>query len=537
MKKILFIFILFLVGCGSKSSTTPETVVGLSTPAGADLISDNSSSSANLGALNYYAAFNDAGTDYTKDTARSYLYVDKASDAMEIVDIILCIINKTAQSQIPNDKYLAVLNSNSCGNSNSNTPFIVNMTMETTRASNSQPQNSKIMYTYGDSSIRIDSVVNKEPTTTNPYGELTVSFSDATTTNDGTYEDGSLKISQNGANTNLEFIYQQDSRINGNTDWGSTPYDDEYYYDYLDSYISSDGSVGAKVGYVDIIDASKKLTYKLNWNATHIAQYDYDTNDALTASSCKSRTSFSEQVTNYNLYDTDGERIDITTSVYGFYTDSSNVTQRAYISKRYGWFSGGETGSSRPTTITTRDGTQLSISYDSGDSGNYDSDNDGTFATITGVTLSDPIRFNSGTIAANNVVYNDSTSSSTPYNYQWLSFTGNYFYGGPWVTVNGKYIRKLNIKDGTQITDNLGVNYILKQMSIQKTPLAVASSNCSTLTANAVDNESNITSSDLLLIKMCIKLCINENLNPLPKREKSHMCIKCVLRKPTTYAF
>ena len=31
-------------------------------------------------------------------------------------------------------------------------------------------------------------------------------------------------------------------------------------------------------------------------------------------------------------------------------------------------------------------------------------------------------------------------------------------------------------------------------MNIQKTPLAAASSNCSTLTANAVDNESNITS-------------------------------------------
>jgi hypothetical protein len=63
-----------------------------------------------------------------------------------------------------------------------------------------------------------------------------------------------------------------------------------------------------------------------------------------------------------------------------------------------------------------------------------------------------------------------------------------------WVTVDSKYIRKLNIKDGTQITDNLGVNYILKQMVIKKTPLTADSSNCSTLTANAVDNESNITS-------------------------------------------
>ena len=66
------------------------------------------------------------------------------------------------------------------------------MTMETSRTSNSQPQNSKIMYTKDDASIRIDSAVNKEPSTTNPYGELTVSFSDGTTSST-TYDDGSLK--------------------------------------------------------------------------------------------------------------------------------------------------------------------------------------------------------------------------------------------------------------------------------------------------------------------------------------------------------
>ena len=223
--KLLFlatisIALINLTGCKKESSTpaAAETVVGLTIPAGVDLISVNSSSSANLGALNYYAAFNDAGTDYTKDKARSYIWVDEASESMRIVDIILCIINKTAQSQIPNDKYLAVLNVNLCSNSNSNTPNIINMTMETTRANNSQPQNSKIMYIEDDDSIRIDTVVNKEPTTSNPYGELTVAFSDGTTSST-TYDDGSLKISQDGSKTNLEFIYKLDYRSNGNTDW------------------------------------------------------------------------------------------------------------------------------------------------------------------------------------------------------------------------------------------------------------------------------------------------------------------------------
>jgi hypothetical protein len=180
--------------------------------------------------------------------------------------------------------------------------------------------------------------------------------------------------------------------------------------------------------------------------------------------------------------------------VYGHYTDANNVSQRVWINKRGAWFSGGETGANRPTTITTRDGTQLSISYDAGDTANWDTDNDGTFATIVGMTFDDPIRFNSGTIAGDKVVYNDGTAAGTAYDYQWMGYSNNYLGGIPRVTVDGKRIRKFNIKDGTLITDNNGVNYILKQKTIRKTPVTVDASNCSNLTANAVDNESNITS-------------------------------------------
>ena len=73
---------LSLTGCGgggsSSSSSTSETVTGLSTPAGAELITDNSSSSSNLASLNY-AAFTDAGTDYSTDEVRKYIYNERAS--------------------------------------------------------------------------------------------------------------------------------------------------------------------------------------------------------------------------------------------------------------------------------------------------------------------------------------------------------------------------------------------------------------------------------------------------------------------------
>jgi hypothetical protein len=72
--KLLKLFTLLismsLAGCGGGSSTS-ETVTGLSTPAGVELITDNSSSSSNLASLNY-AAFTDVGTDYSTDKVQAY---------------------------------------------------------------------------------------------------------------------------------------------------------------------------------------------------------------------------------------------------------------------------------------------------------------------------------------------------------------------------------------------------------------------------------------------------------------------------------
>ncbi len=495
---IILLSVIFLTGCGGfRDSSTSETITGLSTPEGSELITDNSTSSANLGLLNY-AAFTDADTDYSNDKVRKYMYHEKANDLMESVDTYLCILNKTAQQTIVNGEYLAVLDVRICTDSTSETPFMVNMTIDASRASNTANQISKGLYEFKRDdgvlgAVRFDTVVTTEPTDDKPYGELTTDYSFISPTNIS--DSGSLIISSTDNKTNLEYINTQDYRNDSTYDNVSTPYHEQNHLSYIDSYISSDGSSGlAKVGYVDNSDSTKKLTYKLNWNATHVAQYDYDTNDVLTASSCTSRSSFTEQASRYKLYDTDGKRIDITISVYGHYTDANNESQRAWISKRHAWFSGDETGANRPTTITTRDGTQLSISYDAGDTANWDTDNDGTFATIVGMTFDDPIRFNSGTIAGDKVVYNDGTAAGTAYDYQWLGYSGSYLWGIPWVTVDGKSIRKLNIKDGTLITDNNGVNYIIKQKTIKKTPATVDASNCSNLTANAVDNESNITS-------------------------------------------
>jgi hypothetical protein len=433
---------------------------------------------------------------------------------MRTVDIVLCILNKSAQSTLVNSKYLAVLDVNLCNKSGHDEPFMANMTIDTSRASNASSQISKVMYEFQSNGsplrVRADGVVKKEPTLSSPYGELEFNYAHIDV-NAGDVIHGSLVITDIGNVVSIELTKEIDCR-NGSEGCGylednaSTPYNDINHRSYVDASVASDGASGmAKVGYVDRSDPNKQLTYLLNWNNDFIAQYDYDTNNQLLQSTCKSRSSYMDSVINYLLYNLDGSAVDITTSVYGHYTDTNNVKQQIYVSRRNAWFEGGETGANRPTSMTTTDGTALSISYDDGDSStsSYDTDNDGVFATVTGITLTDPIRFTNAVIPGSNVVYNDGTTQGTNYTPSYLGSDGKRSWGIPSVTVSGNSIRKLNINNGTQLTDMNGVSYILKQDFILKYPSVVSISNCSSLTAEEVNAETNIsakTSADITAI-------------------------------------
>ena len=510
--KNLFVatLMLTLYGCGGGSdggsAAESNTVLGLSSPASADLITDNSSMVSSLAsniASGYASSYSDIGTDYTNAEARSQVYIGQAGRPMEGVNAILCILNKTSQSTIVNGNYLAVLDLSLCNNSDSYEPSMAKMTIDTSRTNNTSNQVSKLLYEFQSHVVRVDAVVEKEPTRTEPYGQLSLNWAGISPSSTD-IDIGSIRVANAENKVKIEFVAELDRRSISDYNSPSTPYHDGNALRYIDAHTSLDGSSGmAKVSYVDRTDSSKKLTYLLNWNSGFIAQYDYDTNDVILQTTCKSRTSYLNSVTNYELFTTSGSKVDLTTHIYGNYLDASNNKKNIYVSKRNAWFEGGETGSNRPSSITTSDGTMLSVSYDAGDSNNHDSDNDGVFATLTGITLSDPIRFTNAVISGSNIVYNDGTVEGTNYTPNYMGSDGKYFWGIPWATISDAYVSTLNIKNGTQLTDMNGNNYILKQSLIRKVPVSAVLSNCATLTAAAVTAETNIstkTSADITAI-------------------------------------
>ena len=213
-----------LNGCGGGGDTAADTasaaILGLSVPAGADLITDNTRSASGLTssvASGFASAYSDADTDYSKATARTKIHLgyDSPSRPLQTVDTILCILNKTAQSTIVNGEYLAVLDVNLCNNSGSNEPFMANMTVDTSRASNSSDQISKVMYEVENSNVikatRVDAVVKTEPTEASPYGNMVLTYA-AHEPSPVYIDSGSLKISTIGNNSNIEYVNEVDRR-------------------------------------------------------------------------------------------------------------------------------------------------------------------------------------------------------------------------------------------------------------------------------------------------------------------------------------
>jgi len=104
-----------LYGC---SSSDPAAVVaatqGMNLPANIAVLQDDSAVSSNLAAVN--AAFNDAGTDYTKSKSDVFIDGGEWGEPLDMADFLACVMTGTGSSLIPNGTYKALINMTQCDN-------------------------------------------------------------------------------------------------------------------------------------------------------------------------------------------------------------------------------------------------------------------------------------------------------------------------------------------------------------------------------------------------------------------------------------
>ncbi|MDH5447025.1 MAG: hypothetical protein OEY52_15870 [Gammaproteobacteria bacterium] len=434
----------------------------------------SSISSAFVFSANVHAAYDDAGTNYSTDTTKSWVDMGPAMEPLNFTSFLVCIINKTGASSVVNGTYNALVNTSDCQTGTSSSkPEIAKATVTTSRASNSSPQIVKVWFDAGAGSQYLaEATVTEGISASAPYGSFTFSWSHR----DGTSEKGSMTFRPGTSSSTIKMAKQ----------------------DTFNGFVSLNGEVNNDKTSGQVAVNIGANAYVMSFNSNHV-----NIKKNSDAAACSDRTSLTEYVYDYNIYDqSTGARKNLTGPFQCTY-DSSGTTKQCYIGPYGAWYEGGETNI---TSVTHSDGTVYSgITYDS-----TDANNDGFYITVPGYTFSPPIVF-----AKSDQVTTVQTAMS---NNTYLEYYGeNSLYGLPWLCstdgvsyvdsstnscTGAKYWRpSAKLANGTVLTDTGSTSYVVKAAQSMKVMGTVASSNCSTLDVTGVGaSYPALTSSDITAV-------------------------------------
>jgi len=488
-----------LFGC--KGNDTAAVVVGLNLPANIAVLQDDSAVTSNLAAVN--AAFNDAGTDYTKSKGDVFVDGGEWGEPLDMADFLACVMTGTGSSLIPNGTYKALINMTQCDNETEGSQQgkktnFADAVVISSRASNTAAQNITAYLIDGDDNnndgdiadagesmnIVIKASITESASTSNPFGAFTFDYNQ-TNSPTGSYMRGSLAIS-NEANDQVGMSLISQSKEGSDLDniWSKGLLNKDATAGKMKVVIQIDGDE-------DGLFAEDEITTNLvNFNATHV---NISTNGAAI---CKdlSEASMTEYVYSYGLFDsTTGALKDITAGLEFVYGNGTDSTLRGYAGsyidsteavQHWIWT---ETGLLPGTPIYKESDTSVSyaVAYDGAG-----------LPTITGMTFDPRVEINADftgiTPTGTSGTKTDNLDYEGPgqlWGINW-SRTGDTNNDGQCDagendcdSDNQNWSPNYNIADGTSLTDTNGTVWKVKQMGSWKTLATVDASNCSTIPA------------------------------------------------------
>ena len=229
------------------------------------------------------AAFNDAGTSYSTDTATSWIEMGEVMEPMNMVDMLLCIMVSTGANLVVNGSYLALIDINQCQrNSESNAPELVNVTVTTSRQDNASPQIIKVWFDEGPSSqYLVETTVSEGPTDSSPFGSFSFAWQNANDTDDK----GTMEFIAGNDTTEIKMAINNVHQGPGIS------------FDWMHAEVTNDGDSGtAKVGIATD-------DYVLNFDKDGGGHVNYQKN--ADAEICYDRGNLTSYVYDYNLYNFD----------------------------------------------------------------------------------------------------------------------------------------------------------------------------------------------------------------------------------------
>ncbi len=436
-----------------------------------------------LSVTGLHAAYDDAGTDYTTDTTEAWIDMGPAMEPLNFSSFLVCVIKKSGASLVVNGTYTALVNTSKCqiGQSSSK-PEIAKLTVITSRADNSSPQVVKVWFDIDSSTQYIaEATVTEGVSSSAPYGSFTFSWVSA---NDAT-EKGTMTFNAGATSSTIKM-----AKNDGYTGFTS-----------MNGAVNNDKTTG------EVAVAIGANSYALSFNGSHV-----NIKKNSDAAVCYNRTSLTEYVHGYNIYDQSSGAKKSLSGPFQCTYDSSGTTKQCYIGPYGAWYEGGET--TTITSVTHENGTAYSgITYDPGDDGsNGGTANDGVYITVPGYTFSPPVIFAKADQTSTVQTAMGSNSSFLEY------FGEGSLYGLPWQcsTDGTTYVDNTGsncsgasywrpaekLTDGTVITDNGSTTYVTKAASSMKV-MATDVGNCSALSlSNISSTYPALTSADIATVSV-----------------------------------
>jgi hypothetical protein len=317
------------------------------------------------------------GTDYANTVSDSWVDSGPATDSLQMVNFLLCVMEKSNTSAHVNETYSSMIDENDCDNIAADSPAFATQVMTTSRADNSSPYTTKSWFVTSEGmKVVAESTISAAATAALPRGVMTMTWY-AVSPVERIGTKGSLSTN---ADETLSYI---ENMVDGSFSM----------FSYIHGTLAADGTSGKlRVQSQDYSSGSpvaKVYTYVFDADNAH-----YDTVPA-TVDVCLDRTeaNMTTRTYGYKLFTAAGAEKVISGPFDFSYTDASSVEQRGWADPNGAWLQGNETGVHKPTTITRNSNSKVySICYDDDWSslGTRDDGFDDTSGAVCG-TASDDI--------------------------------------------------------------------------------------------------------------------------------------------------
>ena len=370
--------LLILTACGGGSSDEDPPVIidppigmgdveGLEMPEIISIITDPGDPSPKTINVKSSKPFDDAGTDYTDDLVRSYVW-DESMGPMQQVNQILCYISQTRADELVNETYTALVDTGRCEresesddstdqSSSANETEYQLWTIDSSRESDTAAQVVRIWVpsedpegneTLDQQNILVQVTINSSPNDLLPFGDFDMNWQGVVEVggNEEPTMAGTIKTVEN-QDGKLQFIFfnSADTPDFSFTEAANVILDD------------ADGTTGIGKTATHRVDPNFEFhsEFSVAYDPTRFLRGNDTNNDgAVDSQSCNDRTDLLENVWRYNLYgQADGARVELN-SGFPFVASVGGQQLDGYMSYWGMWLPGGIDKSSI-TSITEQD--------------------------------------------------------------------------------------------------------------------------------------------------------------------------------------